>query len=258
MHVAAGCVGIAAVGWFVMEESVVGPAVLWAVRLGPLVLAAGLVTVFLCLTRRKSKVPEFLRARAKDFFERKGFCFTFEVAARDGQCCVLLWFENRYDRPCRAAVEVNDVCGWRGDKQVDGFVISNIECGPAAFGVARVPFAVPGKHQGEPLTFNVGASVDYPEGRGETLRFRQGLESPSTSRPFGDSPGATRSLGVKKGSEDAVFASWTVTFPKGIPEEPPPDAGIKIATLWKLGDPVPEDGVGSAEFDKRAALLAQE
>ena len=49
-----------------------------------------------------------------------------------------------------------------------------IECGPAAFGVAKFAAAVPARHQGKKVSFEIGADVDYPLGQGREVRFPRG------------------------------------------------------------------------------------
>ncbi len=235
----------------------------WGIWVSRLVLPAVAIAIFvflIALMCRKSKVPDFLRKRARDFFERKGFCFALENVVREGHSYVLVWFENRYDQPCDAAVELGGAYGWRGDRKADGFFVDCIECGPAAFGVALVPFPVPAEHQGKKLKFKVGADVLYPDGRGQQLRYKRGFGVTGSAGGTGDRKEMVRSARWELSIDGPVTdaATWVVVLPEGVATEPPPDAGIKVATLWKLGDPIPEGGVDSPDFDKRAALLAQE
>ncbi len=50
----------------------------------------------------------------------------------------------------------------------------SIEVGPAAFGVAEIPVPIEPKYQGTVQKFDVGAAMEYPEGRGSTVRCRDG------------------------------------------------------------------------------------
>ena len=50
------------------------------------------------------------------------------------------------------------------------------------FGVGHFPVAIPAKFQGETLRLQATASVRYPEGKGEMLRFRNGVPVPHNER----------------------------------------------------------------------------
>ena len=49
-----------------------------------------------------------------------------------------------------------------------------INCGPAGFGVARFPVAIPALHQGKLVTMEIGASTEFPLGKGREVRFHTG------------------------------------------------------------------------------------
>ena len=61
-------------------------------------------------------------------------------------------------------------------------VSPDIECGPAGFGVAKFPVAIPRRHQGKTVTFEIGVDADYPLGKGREVRFRNGRTIRHNSR----------------------------------------------------------------------------
>lgn len=50
-----------------------------------------------------------------------------------------------------------------------------ISCPSAGFGVLRVQVGVPQEFQGKIIKYDIGVSVEYPEGKGQQLRFRDGI-----------------------------------------------------------------------------------
>ena len=61
-------------------------------------------------------------------------------------------------------------------------VSPDIQCGPAGFGVAKFPVAIPRRHQGKTVTFEIGVDADYPLGKGREVRFRNGRTIRHNSR----------------------------------------------------------------------------
>ncbi len=114
-------------------------------------------------------------------------------------------------------------------------VAVGIECGPAAFGVARVPRGLLGRRQ----RFEVGASVEFPDGRGRRVRFRGGAALRANSR-FGNAFVSTLTVaGALAGH--VVYTSPSVVE-VGLPNEAVEDTaelgiGVAVETLWRLGDP---------------------
>ena len=95
-----------------------------------------------------------------------------------------------------------------------------IPCQSAAFGVARIPIPIAKELQGKRQSFEVGASVDYPEGRGRRVRYFDGIFL-RTNAKFGNSFGTALVVaGALTGSIVMTRpAKTTVLFPAGVAEE---------------------------------------
>ena len=209
----------------------------WALRFVFPATAAG-VLVLLCWAEfRKDKAPDFLGKRSKVFFERKGFCFTLRTDREDDTCVLEMAFQNRFERACRARVAMKPSAGFFLTRpKIEGMAL-DVECGPAAFGVARAAFPVPRQYQGKEVSFDLGANVDYPHGRGRMLRYREGLTvGPARFSSYG---GLLLTLIALPGGAVVISrpAHGSITLPMGVKEELPGDMPIKVETLWQLGDP---------------------
>ena len=51
---------------------------------------------------------------------------------------------------------------------------ADIECDGGVYGVYHIPIGVPANLQGRRVKMEIGADVEYQQGKGETLRFRDG------------------------------------------------------------------------------------
>jgi hypothetical protein len=99
---------------------------------------------------------------------------------------------------------------------------------------------LPQSAQGTRQKFDVGASVEYPTGRGRRLRYREGIAIPHNST-FGNAFGKAVALaGAAAGV--IVFshpASIMINLPTGVAETIPEDSMPTVETRWTLGDEVP-------------------
>jgi hypothetical protein len=112
-----------------------------------------------------------------------------------------------------------------------------IPCDGGAFGVVSIPVPLPRNVQGRRQAFDVGASVDYPEGRGRRLRFRDGIFLRANSQ-FRDSfrTGVTLLGTLAGGVVLSSPAKITLDLPTDVAEETPADAEPQRQVLWKPGD----------------------
>ena len=211
----------------------------WQYRIaGPTATALAL-GAFLAIHFRRDRAPDFLHAATGSYFDRGGLCFAFS-AEREGSYCVLhLLFQNRFERPCRGQIALRPARGFFMTRAKIEAIGANIDCGPGAFGIAKLRIPIQHEFQGTKQKFDVGASVEYLNGRGGRLRNREGLQIRHNSS-FGNAFGKTLALaGAAAGV--IVFnhpASVTLTLPSGVAEEVPPDAAPEVETLWVLGDDV--------------------
>jgi len=209
----------------------------WMFRLGsPVVALVGLVG-FLLIHFRRDKVPDYLYQFCGGFFDRGGFCFTFGARSEDGICFVDAYFQNRHERPCIGRLALRPARGFFGHRPIEA-ITYEIHCGSAAFGVARMPVPIAAAMQGKRQTFEVGASVDYPQGKGRALRFRDGIVIRANSN-FGNAFGTALTVVGALGGTLVLSkpATLSIDLPVGVAEDTPEDLKPEIQTLWKIGDP---------------------
>jgi hypothetical protein len=169
---------VAAVVWFDDRPT----QTTWVCRIVCSLLAVAAVGVFLRVHywSKPDLVPDFLGRECRSFFERSGLCFSILPTCEDGVCIVTAMFQNRYDHRCTARIALRPVVGvFRSAKKLfqNDFstIVFDISCGAGSFGIAGIPLAVPRSRQDKELILRIGATVDYPEGKGKKLRFRDGI-----------------------------------------------------------------------------------
>jgi hypothetical protein len=217
----------------------------WAWRIGLSVAAVVEAALLARLHfRRKADIaPDFLGEQCEMFFEQNGLCCSFSVTCEDGRCFVNTLFQNRYDRACTARIALRPVAGvlrsavrpFRSDfpKKIE----FDILCGPGEYGVASVPLAVSRRSQGKKLTLQIGASVEYREGRGNLLRFREGSLLGLDADFRNKSMRLLQLLFLVCGGFLFVFpACVTFSLPRGVAESVPVGQDQSTRILWKLGD----------------------
>lgn len=149
--------------------------VLWPLRIGFTMLALfGLAAAICSLVPRRDEAVDRLRAfTAGDHFDQDGFAFVTTILEEDELAYVQVVFQNQRDcktigrvvmKPVGPAFLETDFCA----------VLFEIACAPGAFGIARLPIAVPFEEQGEYHPWQVAASVEFPAGKGGLLRFGRG------------------------------------------------------------------------------------
>ena len=207
-------------------------------RVGSTVIALLCVVVILWAATRRDRAPDFLRRLFGNSFERDGFCFVL-VPNLAGDVFVLnVYYQNRYARPCRARVVL-----MRRTMPPSGRVPwpVDIECEGGVFGVARIPWSIPACFQGACHTFDVYATVDYPQGRGEMLRFKEGgsVGAPPV-KPF-SLMGILQKVPVVLAACVGVLmwsnpATLKLNVPLGVAEWPPGEKRPSAVTFWRRGD----------------------
>jgi hypothetical protein len=211
------------------------PGVWWFRIGGPIVLILA-TSFYLRATRRRDKAPDFLSRIAGSFFERDGFAFmiTTEVAADACHLCV--WYQNRYEKACEAEVMVRTSERWLAPQRHLPDARVKIECQPAAFGKALVPWPLPVKLQGRKVLLDVMAKRKYRHGRGKLLRYRAGLAVGSV--PFSAVSDALSILAVMSLHGGGRAARTEIQLPQNVSSSPTPDLRKNNQTIWKLGDPI--------------------
>ncbi len=148
----------------------------WGLRVASLLLGVWGLLLVVIRAWRSDAAPDLLRRVAGRHFGRGGVLWAFDLDRREDVCRLLIYYQNRYRRPARATVVVQPSADLPLARAAIDPVVVQIPCGPAAYGVVRVPLAVQEEYQGTKLVFEVAASVDYPHGTGRLLRHRVGDE----------------------------------------------------------------------------------
>jgi len=195
---------------------------------------------FLVLHFRRDRVPDFLRKYSRIRFERAGLCFSVEPTIK-GNCCYLrVLFQNRYEGRChgRIALRPAEVFGTfaRSDFQAITF---DFDCPAAGFGVALLPLPIPSNLQGRRQAFQVGATVEYPNGKGRLLRF--GSERVLTVRSNADFRNPFyRRLTIIAALTGSILISRpariALLLPNNVAESVPGKPEDSQTILWQLGD----------------------
>ena len=187
-------------------------------------LAAACLTLLLGLQFRRDLVPDYLSLCKGNFFERDGFCFGISLDREDGMAMFTIMFQSRYLGPSIARIALRPAGAGVATVSPD------IECGPAGFGVAKFPVAIPRRHQGKTVTFEIGGDADYPLGKGREVRFRNGQTIRHNSR--------FRSLTVVV---QAVLHSLVGHFLVHSP------AAVRLRLPADVAEYVPDGAVGESE-----------
>lgn len=166
------CASLAASAFWVFKPPPAGP--IWAGRLVfSTVVAIGL-GICLRAIYGKDKAPDLLRTIDQRPYEREGFQFTVVLDVRDDTCYLDVYYQNRYERPCRATLRLWPSSGLLADPpDLSSFEVP-VDCTGGGFGVVPLAWGIPGRLQGLNQTLEVCARVKYPMRRGRELRLREG------------------------------------------------------------------------------------
>jgi hypothetical protein len=204
----------------------------WRSLAGFPALALGALGLLVWSLTRKDKFPDLLRQRHGSYFERDGFCFAITPAASNGECRLDFYFQNGFDRSSRAQVVMRPSQQFFLNRRPIETLTVEIDCPGGAYGVARVPWAVPAKFQGKKQSFDVGAHVEYPTGRGTMIRYRDGVHVGTAKR---DVWAGILTLAGAVGGTVVITkpAKVKLTLPKDVEDTVPEDALISIEILWR-------------------------
>lgn len=198
----------------------------WLFRIGsPIAMLLSFV-LFLKIHFQRDEVPDYLSTLSSDFYDRGGFCFAFRALIVNDVCLLRLFFQNRHERPCVGQVALRSTKGFFGGRKIDTITFE-ISCAAAGFGFAQTPVPVPQSIQGKRHTFEIGASVEYPEGKGRMLRFRDGAVI-RTNTNFGSD--------LTGHFTPAKPVTVTIDFPTNVIDELSEDQVPEVNSMWQLGD----------------------
>ena len=214
----------------------------WPAFGGMLTLMLGSLGLLLWSLFRRDKAPDHLKQIPGKLLERDGFCFKVLAKPVKGRCYLDLYFQSRYERPCRAIVVLQPSKGFFLMRPGLASMTVDIDCPAGGFGVTSVPWPVAKKFQGKAQRLDVGADVQYPEGRGRMIRYRGGVQLRTAGT---DSWRATLAvaaiLTVSAGMGVVVLLGDAVKvklrLPVDVEESVDDDLPILTKVLWKLEDP---------------------
>jgi hypothetical protein len=209
----------------------------WWVRSVSTVLSAGSLVVLFWAYLRSDVVPNFLARLGGSIWERDGFCFRVQAVAEHGLCYLVIYWQSEFDHSCRARIAIRPGRNFFLTRSPIAEIVLQVECPPAGFGVARVPLPLEPKLQGARQSFEVGASVEWPEGRGYQVRFRSGGHVPGDVEfrsPF--QTGLSVAAALTGHIHLPSPAQFTLQLPHDVCQELPPSAVRECRILWKLGD----------------------
>ncbi|MDB5335301.1 MAG: GTP-binding protein LepA [Planctomycetaceae bacterium] len=210
----------------------------WILRGSTIVVTALSLAVILRLHFRRDLARDYLQEITGGYFNRDGFCFVFGAEAVDGVCQFHAYYQNQYERPFVGRIALRPARGFFLTRAKIDTITFEIACDAAAYGVATLPIPLPREIQGKPQSFEVGASVNYPQGKGKRLRFRDGVFL-RTNTNFGNSFGTALKVAGALGGAIVLSspATATVLLPTDVAEELPSNSESNTTQIWKLGDP---------------------
>jgi len=205
----------------------------------PVVSVAAFVAL-LWLQFRRDRIPDLMRQFTSGFFNRDGFCFAVVPIAVDGICYIAAYFQSQRDAPCIGRIALRPSKGFFLSRADIGTIGLTITCEPAAFGICRFAVPLPNELQGTTQSFDVGASVEYPSGKGRRLRFHDGLPI-RTNTEFKDSTAKAIAIAGAFTGQIVLYSPATVKMklPTGVADRLDEPSAVETRTLWRLGDPFP-------------------
>ena len=186
-------------------------------------------------SRRPEIFHDFLADVTRRYFEWDGLCFALLVDVCDGCCRLNFYFQNRYRGRCHCRITLHPMAlGLVFLRPKMAPIEIDFISGGGEFGVARALCAVPDTVQNRRGICKISICVDYPDGRGETLRYRVGSHV-SANLPRGGYinqpirfPGSVAEQVVNRppaieilSTPDLPIGGFPV-IPVNMPDDPPP------------------------------------
>lgn len=124
---------------------------------------------------RIDKVPDYLAKIGTPYFDCSGFCFLIDIVSIDDKPKLIVIFQNRHDTECHTQVAIRSKHSLISPPASIRSTKIKVYCPPAGFGIEVFPITIQEFPKIQYLDIEVGASVEYPNGAGRTLRFREGV-----------------------------------------------------------------------------------
>lgn len=164
-----GCAFFAFFAWFWQPANFI----VWSFRIIFPAVIIWFIYLLINYYRAKDLAPDLLAQNFGLYFERDGFCFSLCPSVENGVMIVKVGFQNRYAKPSEAHIELKLFSGLL-EKDALGQKAIDVKCPPGGYGVIKWACGVPLKYQGKKARIETGATINYSEGRGEMVRFRDG------------------------------------------------------------------------------------
>jgi hypothetical protein len=209
----------------------------WGFRIGGPAVSLLTLGLILALHFRTDRECDYLRRRCGTYFNRDGLCFAIDAISKDGIACMVAYFQSQYDQPCRGRIALRPARGFFLNRANIDAIVFDVECPAAGFGYALVPIPIPLEFQGKQQSFEVGASVRYLNGKGERIRFHDGVLLRADAH-FEDPVGS--GLAVAGAATGTIFlrrpATAKVTLPRNVSETLPVTRSQRVEILWQSGE----------------------
>lgn len=213
-------------------------ALIWSFRIGGSLAVTFALGLLLKLILRSDRHPDYLRLRTKTSFDREGFCFDAGVSVKKGVALMTVYFQTQYDQHSEARVALRPARSIFGRRSPILPMYFDIDCPPAGFGVARVAFAFPSELQGKCQAFEVGATVRYPDGQGQQIRFHEGVLLRSNSDFVNVFHGVLAICAAVLGMFILIRPTTIkLMLPQGVNHDIPELVEPEVIIMWQLGDP---------------------
>jgi hypothetical protein len=112
-------------------------------------------------------------------------------------------------------------------------ILAQIDCAGAAFGLCRIPWPISKSLQGLTVRFGIASQTKYPLGRGQLLRYREGLRVGASSNQHIALTGCLLAFGH-------LFvlrpARTKLVLPRHVSETAAPGDEATIEILWYPSD----------------------
>lgn len=211
--------------------------------IGLSLLGASLVplAVLIWMHFQRDLAPDLLSKISRRYFNANGLCFVIVPVAADGKLLLRIHYQSRHVGASVANVIIRPSPGFfLQSAKINAWQV-RFECPEAGYGVVSVPVSLPARYQGTSQKFDLWAQVQYPEGKGKTVRFGEGAE-------VGNAPPMPQIAGAALIVAGAVVglhvhprrsAHVTLRLPTGVAEHVPHNEPAVSTVLWKWGDSIP-------------------
>lgn len=234
-------------GYLAWSADPATPAI-WFGRLlttGMTLLAAALLAAD---SFRSDLETNYLRQWRLRTFHRDGLDFGLEFSRIDDKARLQILFQNQFERPCEARISIRPFLT-AGNTLPSRATRLKFRCPGGAVGRASRLLPVPQSMQGKTHLFEIGATVEYDDGPGRRLRFRNGT---LIRRDVDFESGFQRALSL--GSLLIGSSYWNrqlvaLRLPQDVVEDPFEAGKTEVRILWGPGDPPLEVERGKRPLD---------